>query len=349
MRYRNFLSFSNKVINMMEIKFKKTRLISKPVELIIEPTLQCNSNCVMCNRNFNRKGDKEAKGFLTWDIFNKISPFFKYAENVLFSGFGEPLLHPECVGMISRIKKYNIFVYFFTNAILLSNEFSRKFTDIGIDMICISIGGATRETHMKIRGIDAFETVVNNIRTLTEYKKKTKKTKPLISFNIVAMNSILPELEALLDLAKEIGVEHIAMPNLVVQGKEMGKESIWHSLENAKTAFKKARVLAAKYNIEFNAPWLGIKNMDCKSIFNKMIVTYDGKILSCAMERFIIGDLQKHDISHIWNSDAMIKLRKDYYKLGLEKLCSNCSCWDNRPEIFLNPWLNSREYAEHIK
>ena len=348
MQYKNFLSFSNKIINHMEIQLKRTRLISKPVELIIKPTLKCNSNCVMCNRNFNRMRDRNAEGFLTWDIFYKISPFFKYAGNVIFSGFGEPLLHPEFSSMLSEIKKHNIFVYFYTNGSLMNEELGKRLVDIGTDMVCISMGGATKETYMKIRGIDAFESVVNNIMALTAYKKKTKQIKPLISFNIVAMNSILPELEALVDLAKKIGVERISMPNLVVQGEAMYKESIWHDVKKAEAIFKKAKILAAKHSIQFVPPLLEIKKFDCKDLFRTMMIAWDGKVLSCAMEHFIIGDLKKDTIGCIWNSAGMIKLRRDYYKRGLENLCPNCACWDNRPETFLSPWLNSREYAKRV-
>jgi len=299
----------------------------------------------MCNRNFNRYKDKTSEGFLSWDIFYKVSSFFKYAENVIFSGFGEPLLHPEFISMLIEIKKYHSFVSFYTNGSLMNEELGKRLVDIGTDMICISMGGATRETYMKIRGIDAFGSVINNIMALTEYKKKAKKRRPLIAFNVVAMNSILPELEALVDLAKKIGVEHISMPNLVAQGEAMHKESIWHDVNRAEAVFKKAKILADKYNIRFIPPLLEIKKLGCKDLFKTMMITWDGKVLSCAMERFIIGDLKEDTIGHIWNSAGMIKLRRDYYKRGLENLCPDCACWDNRPEAFLNPWLNSREYA----
>lgn len=348
MHFVNLLSFYNKILNRSEIKLKRIRLISRPVELTLEPTLKCNSNCIMCNRNFNRKEAKNAEGFLSWDILWKVKPFFKYAERVGFSGFGEPLLHPEYLAMLREIKKAGSFVYFFTNGTLMTEEIGKELVEAGIDMICVSIGGASRDTYKKIRGIDAFKTVVDNIKRISEYKRKIKRKKPLLSFNVVAMNSLLPELEALLDLAHELGVEHIAFPNLVVQGESMNKESIWHNKEKAGKTFKKAGDLARELGITFIAPRLDICKIDCREFFKSLYITWDGKVLSCALERYIIGDLNKSTIASIWNGKGITKLRKDYYKKGLEGTCPNCPCWDNRPETFLSPWINSREYAKKI-
>ena len=79
-----------------------------------------------------------------------------------------------------------------------------------------------------------------------------------------------------------------------------------------------------------------------------MIVNWDGTVMSCSQERFILGDLKAQSIQSIWNSPGMIDLRKKYYKDGLPNLCPACTCWDNRPEAYLNPWKNARQYARRI-
>ena len=348
MQYINALSFFNNILNRVETKLNRTYLFSRPLEIALEPTLKCNSDCIMCNRSFNRKETKNAEGFLSWDTFLKVKPFFKYAERVVFGGFGEALLHTEYIAMLREIKACGPFVYFFTNGILMTEKTGRELVDSGMDMICVSIGGATRDTYRKVRGVDAFEKVVDNIKLITAYKKKTGKKRPILSFNVVAMNSLLPELESLVRLAHTIGVEHIAFPNLVVQGNAMREESIWLNLEKAKNAFKKASLLANKLQISFMPPGLDIYKSDCKSIFKKIFINWDGAVMSCAMERYIIGSLNEKSIQYVWNSKGMLRLRGDYYKKGLEVICKNCACWDNRPETFLNPWVNSREYANKV-
>ena len=349
MNYVNLPSFINKFANRLETATQRTRLFSKPTDITIEPTLQCNSDCIMCNRNFHRTETKKATGLLSWETLSAIKPFIQTAERVLFGGFGEPLLHPEYLPMLKDIKKTsNPFIYFFTNGILLTEKTGRDLVDAGIDMICISMGGATRKTYARIRGVDAFDTVVANIRAVHEYKKAHNTTKPRLSFNIVAMNSLMAEISQIITLASKIGVNHIAMPNLTAQGESIKSESLWHDVEKAKEILVKNDALAKKMGIEFVPPDLSVHQGDCKALFKQMVINWDGTVMSCSQERFITGNLRNNSIDEIWNSEGMVKLRKTYYEKGLCKLCDKCSCWDNRPEIFLDPWENARQFAKRI-
>jgi len=302
----------------------------------------------MCNRQFHRKDSIKAKGFLDWNIFWRVKPFFKFAERIVFSGFGEPLLHPEFLSMLREIKRSGNFVYFFTNGVLLTERMANGIVQAGTDLICISMGGATRETYKKIRGIDAFETVVDNIRQIRELKKKAKKKKPHLSFNIVAMTSILPELESIVNLAHELNVETIYLPNLVVQGKSMERESLWHCPDKAEIILRQSADLAKRHKIGFFTPDLDSCRFNCQDLFRKMFIAWDGTVLSCAFERFIMGNVEEKNLDSIWNSEGMIKIRKDYHEKGLAEICPNCTCWDNRPETFLSPWINAREHAKRL-
>jgi len=344
----NTTSFVNKLINRAEIQLDRTKLISRPIELTLEPTLVCNSNCIMCNRNFSRKETKEAAGYLSWDVFNKVRPFFRTAERVLFGGFGEPLMHPHYLEMLKEIKKAGPYVYVFSNGILMKEAVGMALVDSGMDMICISMGGATQETYRKIRGVDAFATVTNNIRRISDYKKSRGTELPLLSFNIVAMRSLLAELEDIVELAQEIGVEHIALPNLVAQGEDMQVESCWLCRDEALAVLENAAVRAARYGITFIPPNLNVDQARCNALFNRLNINWDGSIMSCAMERYIVGDLRWQTIAEIWNGRGMQTLRRQIITEGYKATCPHCTCWDNNPENFLHPWNNSRAYAKEI-
>lgn len=349
MRFSDLMPIANMFLNMLEIKLKRTRLLSRPVTITLEPTLACNSDCIMCNRNYNRKGTKDAQEFLSWDTFNKVRPLFKYARCVSFCGFGESLLHPEFPVMLKEIKKTVPFVFFYSNAIAMTEEVGRKLVDAGLDRICISIGGATRETYKKIRGVDAHDQVMNNIRQLQKYKKNTGKNKPDLFLEVVAMNSVLPELELLVELARELGAVNISMANLVAQGEDMKAESIWLNINEAQAAFANAAAQAKKYGITFQPPSLDMNHTaDCSALFKVLAVNWDGSIVSCARERYIIGDLNTSTVDEIWNSKGIMGLRKDYFERGLKHVCPQCTCWDNSPDNYLNPQLNSREYATRL-
>jgi len=346
MRYVTLLSFANKILNHYEQRVRRKRLISHPVEITLEPTLQCNSNCLMCNRNFSRKETKKAEGFLSWEIFERVRPLFRFAESVEFSGFGEGLLHPEYLKMLKEIKRSGPYVHCFSNGVLLNEDMGKGLVDAGMNRIGISIGGATRETYRMIRGIDAFDTVVENIRRLTAYKRKQGKKDPELSFNVVAMTSLLGEMNSLVNLASELGVNDITMPNLVVQGAIVKDESLWLHRERAISVFKSAAKSALEKGISFHPPRLEIARSDCNAFYRRTYISWDGKVLSCPLERYILGDIRDKSFGEIWNGRGLRTLREQYNREGLECTCPNCSCWDNRPEVFLSPPENSREYAE---
>jgi radical SAM protein with 4Fe4S-binding SPASM domain len=349
MHLSDIVSISNMFLNRFEVSQKRTKLISMPVNIALEPTIACNSDCIMCNRNYNRKETKQAESYLDWETFNKARPLFRYARSVLFGGFGEALLHPEYAAMLREIKKLSRFVFTYTNGISMSGEIGRQLVDVGIDRICISIGGSTRETYKKIRGVDKYNKVMDNIKEMRDYKRKKAVNKPDLFFELVAMNSVLPELDEIVDLAHELGVQTISMPNLVAQGEDMQKESVWLNIEEAKTTFAKTAERAKKYGIIFNPPNMDLNyRSNCGSLLNNMTINWDGTVMSCAREKYIIGDLNTSTAKEIWNSKGMIGLRKDYFERGLKHVCPQCTCWDNSPENYLNPPMNSREYATRL-
>ena len=348
MYYVNPISLANKVLNRLEVKAGRSRLISRPVEVTVEPTLMCNSDCLMCNRNFHRKGDKNVSGFLTWETLNKVKPFLRTAERVVFSGFGEPLLHPEFLDMARMIKKEGPHVLFFTNALRLTEDIARGLADTDLDAIYVSMGGGTRETYKKIRGVDGFDDVVRNIEALTRYKRLKKKNRPAVYFNVVAMTSVLDELEEIVSLADRIGVEAVDMPNLVVHGDAVKEESLWLCPERATAAFNRASILAERLHVGFRSPRITECRLDCRHFFTSFYLAWDGQVLSCPQERYIIGNVKDTSLSGIWNGSGIIGLREEYHAGGLDSTCPKCPCWDNRSKTHLDSWPNSREYAQKV-
>ncbi len=347
-RYINAKSFANKQFNKLEIRQKKIKLLSRPVEISLEPTLRCNASCVMCNRQFIRKEEVKKSGLLTWEIFEKVRPFFPTAERVLLGGFGEALLHPDYIDMVKEIKRYGPSVYFFTNAVSLRPKVAEGLVEAGLDQICVSIGGASAKIHSYIRGADTLGKVIENLQTLNRLKAENGNGHPAISLNVVAMNSVLPEINDILDMASDLGIESLWMPHLVAQHEGMIEESPWTRVEEAKGYFRKAEEKAAALGIELHLPSLDECVVDCLSFFQEIFVTWDGKVLSCALERYILGDLNTHTIEEIWNGPGYLKLRKEYFERGIQKVCPNCSKWSNEPNAHLHPTANSRKFAERL-
>ena len=348
MKYVNLRSFANKQLNLAEIRRGRVRLWSRPVHLTVEPTLRCNSNCVMCNRNAVRREEVTRSGFLSWATLENLDPFLPWAERVLFGGFGESLLHPEYVPMLRHIKRKGPEVYFYTNGILLTPETSRELAEAGVDQISVSFGGARPETYRRVRGVE-MGPILENLLALKEIRASRKDGTPKVTFNIVAMNSVLEEMQEILELAAVLGVSEVSMPNLAVQRPELTGESPWVDLPRSRKILAQAAQTAARLGIHLDPPDLHESRGSCNALFRAMTLAWDGLVLSCPMERFILGDVHRTPVREIWNGPAMTRLRQRQREQGLAKVCPNCSCWDNRPEAFMQPHENSRVFATDLR
>ena len=91
---------------------------SKPRELMIELTTECNLNCIHCFRNSMR----ESFGRMTRDIMERILSEIEITgvKAVSLSGWGEPSCHPDFLWFIKELKTRGVKVLLNTNGTLLS-------------------------------------------------------------------------------------------------------------------------------------------------------------------------------------------------------------------------------------
>jgi radical SAM protein with 4Fe4S-binding SPASM domain len=336
-RFISFKSFFNKTLNSVEIKLCRDRFASDPVEILLEPTKACNSKCIMCLQRLTRDDLGSTRECLSWETFNKVRPFFAKAESVLFSGFGEPLMHPDFLEMVYEIKKAGPYVYIFSNGISLTPELSKQIVSSGLlDELSVSIGGATEATHKKIRGT-SLKVTLDNLRVLAGLKREMNKKKPVISFNIVAMNSTIRELQDIIDIASSLGVARIQMPHLSAHSEELKIESPWTQKELATKLFKEAHQKAEEKGIVLLTPLLFDYFRGCDKWMKSVAVTWDGFVANCAQERHILGNLREQSLRDIWNGDKMRYMRKLYYKEGIQSLCPDCRDWKHSADSYLNP------------
>ena len=145
-----------------------------PSLIYLEVTNHCNAACIMCPHKKMKRG----KGFMSWELFQKIIDELKTCgrkEPMIFLHLvGEPLMDPLLFRRIEYIKKNmpEAFVRLNTNAMLLDGSRARQLLDSGIDNMTFSINGASKEIYEKIGvGLD-YEIVKKNLDGFFELKKR---------------------------------------------------------------------------------------------------------------------------------------------------------------------------------
>jgi len=317
-----------------------------PRELYAEVTNRCNSRCQTCIRTFELL---EPLRDLTLAEFQAIVDQFPVLKRVVLHGIGEPLLNPELAAMIRYVKDQHpsAVVLFNSNAVLLDEDWQRALMDAGLDEFRVSLDAATAATYARIRGIGAFDTVIENVRRFASLLRNAGR--PRLSFWLTAMCENLSELPALVDLAAEIGVPEVYVQRLVLiqRGLAQAEQSLYRQLRTQeKAALAEAAERAIDYGLAFRAsgrvspqeslrgrndrdrpfdPSTGLRAGSaqdkpwsaCFRLWETTYITANGNVLPCCISPFsttdyanlILGNVFKTPFAQIWNNAKYVKRR----------------------------------------
>jgi MoaA/NifB/PqqE/SkfB family radical SAM enzyme len=134
------------------------RLHTLPL-VVLYLTDGCNSRCVMCDiwRSPRRNMSRE--------LVEQIAGSFKslHTRHVLLSG-GEAMQHPHWPQIAQRFRAEGARVMLLTNGLLLRKQ-AQDVID-SVDEVIVSLDGGTATTYEAIRGVDAFDLVLDGIRAV---------------------------------------------------------------------------------------------------------------------------------------------------------------------------------------
>jgi MoaA/NifB/PqqE/SkfB family radical SAM enzyme len=149
---------------------------------------------------------------LAWPAFERIACAFPHARLIHLQGWGEPLLHPRLFDMVAVAKRAGCAVGFTTSGMGLHGDTPGRIAEAGVDLVAVSIAGATRETHEAIRVGSEFARVVDGVRRLIEARRAG--TRPRVELLYLMTTRTLAELPHAVELAHSLGVDALVATNL---------------------------------------------------------------------------------------------------------------------------------------
>ncbi len=105
-----------------------------PILAQIIPIRRCNLACSYCNEY-----DAVSKPVPLQEMLKRIDRLGEFGTSIITLSGGEPLLHPQCEQMISRIRKVGAMATVITNGYLLTPDKIGALNDAGLDYLQISI------------------------------------------------------------------------------------------------------------------------------------------------------------------------------------------------------------------
>jgi MoaA/NifB/PqqE/SkfB family radical SAM enzyme len=190
-----------------------------PLNVFLEVSNACDLKCAMCGP-FSALSDyrhasikKETRGFMAADVLASggLDEIFKHAFEVHCFGYGEPTLNPEFKRFVGLANQYAVTVDFFTNGMHLDEALIAYMVDNNVCQITISFSGSTKEEYENIYIGGKFETVLENIRKLADYKKLRMKSYPRIVINSLGYKHHVEKLELFMEIMGRAGVNQVQL------------------------------------------------------------------------------------------------------------------------------------------
>jgi radical SAM protein with 4Fe4S-binding SPASM domain len=289
-----------------------------PISIAIEPTTSCNLRCPECPsglRSFTRP-----TGMLQAELFKKtIDELANTLSYLTFYFQGEPYLHPQFLELVQYAASRKIYTATSTNAHYLTDEMARRTIESGLDRLIISIDGTTQEAYESYRIGGKLDKVIEGARNIVRWKKELKSITPFVVFQFLVVKPNEHQIDAVYKLAREIGIDHVALKTAQIYDYKNGSELI-------PTMDKYSR-----YHKQANGTY-SLKNellSHCWKMWQSCVITWDGKVVPCCFDKdahYIMGDLQYQSFKEIWQSEKYNSFRATLLRSRSEiEMCKNCT------------------------
>jgi len=191
----------------------------------VEVSARCAGGCRYCP--VHRLADRRDVGLMESELFQRLLPAFSAANLVYLQGWGEPLLHPGFWEMARLVGEAGARVGFTTGGAQLDAANRSALLESSVDILGVSLAGATPEIHDGFRPGNPLEVLDGNLMALRGEAASRGMNPPELHLAWILMADNLEELPAAVDRAHRWGAAQLVVSQLsLVLGPEMEQQSI---------------------------------------------------------------------------------------------------------------------------
>jgi MoaA/NifB/PqqE/SkfB family radical SAM enzyme len=319
-----------------------------PITVELDMTNFCNHKCPECSGWYfqNRNHD-----FLTNDLAEDIVRQLAKAKvrGLIFTGGGEPLCHPHTTKVIKLARSLGLDIGFITNGSLITETITEALLE-SCTWLRISLDAASPKTFEKVHGMDGdvFQKVTNNIRLLTDTKKRLNSS-TTIGIGYLTCDYSKDEMYEATELCKKLEVDYLQFRPMQMHNNGRFeyhpadiKKNINRCIKESKDGFK---VLYSKHKYDMMEDRdYGRNYKKCYGHQFATVIAADAKMYLCCHTRgykkYCIGDLRKSSFEEIWNSEQRRSVTENIDFRDCVPLC--------RDNTFNQILWNIKQPREHV-
>lgn len=337
---------------------------SSPHTIQVEISTRCSARCVMCPQS--ALGQEFIQADMSMSTYDQVSRAFQPGQLVWLQGWGEPLLSPALFTMIAIAKQKGCSVGLTTSGMLLTCDVSRKLLTLGLNFLAISMAGATKATHEKIRVNTSYATIREHVMDFARLRRQFGGDLQLVvTFLRTADN--FQELPSVISVAKELAFDDVVATNLdYIPCESLDRLRVFDrdgkfGLEiqrTAETAVERAHALG----ISFHSYGLHrVETPVCpENPTSSVFVSYDGSVSPCVylnlpisssriprffdgrsyqVQKTIFGKVNSKGLHEIWENPCF----KEFRSIHEQRALASQSKANSAPTAFLDGTLAASE------
>ena len=282
-----------------------------PKTIFLDLSNHCNHKCFFCSNS--KMSDKRTMDF---EFAKRILKELRIngSTDIALYATGEPFIYPKLKEIVSEAKNIGFsYVFLTTNGALASPSKLEPVLHAGLDSIKFSVNAGTRESYRLIHGKDDFNSVINNIKWCSDFRKDTGLKYKI--YACMVQNSLLEKNEdaALKKIISDY-VDDFQVRNCSNQGG--------NKIENNNTeSIDKNNLLGS---IRSEQSFSGC----CPDPFGRAVITPEGYMSACVVDyqNFLaVANLNTMSVREAWECGLFKELRRRHIEKKLEGLiCFNC-------------------------
>jgi len=340
------------------------RPVTQLTKVYIEPTVACNLDCITCFRNawdqpIGRMSEETFERFFVG--LKELSPL----PSVYFGGIGEPLFHPKTIDWIAQVKQLGVKVELITNGTILNEKIARQLIDSGLDVLWVSIDGASPETYADVRMGAELPSIMKNLRRFAKMRKASHYPTPEIGIAFVAMKRNIADLPKVIQLGKSVKAQYFSVSNVQPATEDMQTDRLYlqtmHNIAylqaphlprlslpkmdfNELTTDALFQTFNSQLNISFAGNNWGGANDTCNFVESgTMSIAWNGDVSPCwplmhthtsylhgkprISKKHVIGNVTERSLADLWLAPDYVAYRERLHNFVFAP-CSFCGGCD---------------------
>ena len=333
--------------------------------LQIEPTDHCNLRCAMCHPHAapGRAPHGFKKGVMDLALFKRIIDGIArdgvVFDHLILQWLGEPTLNPALPDMLEHAlaaaPRSFLYVRVDTNALLAGEGFAHRIAEIAAScpgtttLLVFSLDAASRETYLKVKGVDAFETVSQNIGRLLAARRAMPQLSGSLNFqfqfvlqdaNAREAGAFVRSWKAQIDAARRDGCFDEIMVKRISIGTGGPAQEAADALYDATIAregIDEAVEPHCAIRVWKRTMWTPGAPADeaparrppCPALWKTPVVRWDGRLHVCCADtdgQIEAGSLAHHSFKELWEGDRLRTYRKLHVRGAFDRMpvCGAC-------------------------